>query len=144
METETLTPVPTLLEGERYYYAVGRRKTASAQVRFYPVGQGQIVVNGRPLEEYFTRPRDLRVIKEPLEAAGLDGNYTITVVVRGGGISGQAGAVRHGIARALVKYDENLRPVMRRGGFLTRDPRVKERKKPGLVGARRAKQYTKR
>ena len=74
----------------------------------------------------------------------MDSNYTITVVVRGGGISGQAGAVRHGIARALVKYDEKLRPVMRKGGFLTRDPRMKERKKPGLVGARRAKQYTKR
>ncbi len=143
MEAQAPALVPSL-EGERYYYAVGRRKTASAQVRFYPVGQGQIVVNGRPLEEYFTRPRDLKLIKEPLEAAGMDSNYTITVVVRGGGISGQAGAVRHGIARALVKYDEKLRPVMRKGGFLTRDPRMKERKKPGLVGARRAKQYTKR
>lgn len=128
----------------RYFYAVGRRKTASAQVRLYPEGTGQITVNGKPVNEYFTREQDLVEIFAPLRATGHEGTFDITVVVRGGGVTGQAGAVKHGIARALLKYDENLRPVLRRGGFLTRDPRMKERKKPGLKRARKAPTYTKR
>jgi len=127
----------------RFYYAVGRRKTASAQVRIYP-GEGKIVINDKPLEEYFTRPVDLVTVMAPLKAAGMEDKVNITVVVKGGGISGQAGAVAHGIARALSVMDEDLRPVMRKGGFLTRDARMKERKKYGLKRARKAPQYTKR
>lgn len=136
--------VPVLAEDQQYYYAVGRRKTANAQVRLYPTGEGKIIVNGKPMEEYFTRLRDRIHVMEPLVATGTEGAFTITVLVKGGGIRGQAGAVRHGIARALLKYDEKLRPTLRRGGFLTRDPRMKERKKPGLKRARKAPQYTKR
>ncbi len=136
--------IPVLLEEKEFYYGVGRRKTASAQVRLYPTGEGQIIVNGKPMTEYFTRLRDQVHVLEPLQVTGTDNAFTITVVVKGGGIRGQAGAVRHGIARALLKYDEKLRPILRRGGFLTRDPRMKERKKPGLKRARKAPQYTKR
>ncbi len=128
-----------------YYEGVGRRKTATARVRLYTDGrQGEIVVNGKPAEEYFPRLGDIKTILEPLQATGLEGKFFISVLVKGGGISGQAGAVRHGIARALLKSDPELRPVLRRGGFLTRDARVKERKKPGLKRARKAPQYTKR
>ncbi len=129
---------------ERYFYAVGRRKTSSAQVRLYSEGEGSIIINGRPSEEYFTRAADLLRVREPLEAARMEDSLNITVLVKGGGPTGQSGAVRHAISRALLKLDETLRPVLRRGGFLTRDSRMKERKKPGLVKARRAKQYTKR
>jgi small subunit ribosomal protein S9 len=128
----------------RYFYAVGRRKSASAQVRLYPEGTGRILVNGRPVDEYFTRPQDLVTLANPLRAAGHEGTFDITILVRGGGVTGQSDAVAHGIARALVEYDEELRPTMRRGGYLTRDARVKERKKPGLKRARKAPQYTKR
>lgn len=129
---------------KRYFYAVGRRKTASAQVRLYPEGTGQIIVNGKPLEKYFTRMQDILDVTAPLRYTGHEGHFDITVLVRGGGITGQAGAIKHGIARALLKYDESLRPILRRGGFLTRDPRMKERKKPGLKRARKAPTYTKR
>ncbi len=128
----------------RYFYAVGRRKTSSAQVRLYPEGTGRIVVNGKPVDGYFSREQDLVTLAQPLRAAGHEGTFDITVMVHGGGVTGQADAVSHGIARALVVYDEALRPVMRRGGFLTRDAREKERKKPGLKRARKAPQYTKR
>jgi small subunit ribosomal protein S9 len=128
----------------RYFYAVGRRKSASAQVRLYPEGTGRIIVNGRAVDEYFTRPQDLVTLANPLRAAGHEGTFDITVLVNGGGVTGQSDAVAHGIARALVAYDEELRPTMRRGGYLTRDARVKERKKPGLKRARKAPQYTKR
>jgi small subunit ribosomal protein S9 len=127
----------------RYYYGVGRRKTAAAQVRVYPSGGGAMVVNGRPVEEYFSRLADFQAVHAPLEAAGLS-HYTVTVQVRGGGPGGQAGAVVQGLARALVEADPDLRSVLRRGGYLTRDPREKERKKPGLKRARKAPQYTKR
>ncbi|MFQ5592693.1 MAG: 30S ribosomal protein S9 [Anaerolineae bacterium] len=136
--------IPTLVEGKEFYSGVGRRKTASAQVRLYATGEGQIVVNGKPMEEYFTRMRDRVHVVEPLQATGTDEAFTITILVQGGGVTGQAGAVRHGIARALLKHDDKLRPTLRRGGFLTRDPRMKERKKPGLKRARKAPQYTKR
>lgn len=128
----------------RYFYAVGRRKSANAQVRLYPEGTGRIVVNDKAIDEYFTRSQDIIAVANPLQATGHDGTFDITVVVRGGGVTGQSGAVAHGVARALLKYDDELRPVLRRGGFLTRDARVKERKKPGLKRARKAPQYTKR
>jgi len=126
-----------------YYYGVGRRKTSSAQVRFYPAGDGTIVVNSKPYDHYFTRVPDRHSVEGPLKAAGY-GSYLVTVAVAGGGVTGQAGAVMQGIARALVKANPDLRGVLRRGGFLTRDPREKERKKPGLKRARKAPQYTKR
>jgi small subunit ribosomal protein S9 len=127
----------------RYYEAVGRRKTATARVRLY-AGTGRIVVNDRELDEYFPRLGDRCHLLGPLEATGNKDSFNITVLVKGGGPSGQAGAVRHGIARALVVADENLRRPLRRGGFLTRDARMKERKKYGLKRARKAPQYTKR
>ncbi len=126
-----------------YYYGLGRRKTASAQVRLYTSGQSDIVVNGHPLTTYFTRRRDLQAIRGPLEIAGLPA-FTVTVQVNGGGVTGQAGAVAQGIARALVRLNGDLRGPLRKGGFLTRDPRMKERKKAGLKRARKAPQYTKR
>ncbi len=132
-------------EVARYIEAVGRRKEASARVRIYPeLKDGQIIVNDKPLEVYFPRERDRLHLMEPLKAVGLENAFRITVQVKGGGVAGQAGAVRLGIARALVEYNPELRSPMRRGGFLTRDPRVKERKKYGLKRARKAPQYTKR
>jgi small subunit ribosomal protein S9 len=105
---------------------------------------GTFVVNGRPGQEYFPRLGDFEQVFEPLEASGLGGAYFVSVQVRGGGVTGQTGAVRQGLARALLKSNPDLRPVLRKGGFLTRDARVKERKKPGLKRARKAPQYTKR
>lgn len=127
----------------RYYEAVGRRKRATARVRLYP-GDGKIVVNDKPLEEYFGRERDRVLVRAPLATAGMTNAFNISVKVEGGGISGQAGAIAHGLARALIEANPDLRPVLRAGGFLTRDPREKERKKPGLKRARKAPQYTKR
>ncbi len=127
----------------RYIEAVGRRKTATARVRLYP-GEGTMVVNNRPLEEYFPRQLLIHRLLEPLRVTGTEGRFNISVQVKGGGLTGQADAVRLGIARALVKVDENLRPTLRQYGLLTRDARVKERKKPGLKRARKAPQYTKR
>jgi small subunit ribosomal protein S9 len=128
-----------------YYEGVGRRKAATARVRLYTEeNQGQMVVNGRPAEEYFARLGDMQAIMDPLEAVGLEGKFFVSVLVTGGGVTGQTDAVRHGLARALLRSDPELRPTLRRGGYLTRDPRVKERKKPGLKRARKAPQYTKR
>lgn len=129
-------------DGE-FYYGLGRRKTSSAQVRLYPVGEGSIVVNGKPMDEYFTRQRDRDAVMGPLNAASMAG-FSVSIIVLGGGVTGQSGAAMQGIARALVKVNPDLRSVLRRGGFLTRDPREKERKKPGLKRARKAPQYTKR
>jgi small subunit ribosomal protein S9 len=126
-----------------YYYGVGRRKSSSAQVRLFPTGDGAVIVNNKPLDEFFSRQRDRISVVAPLNAAGI-GGYTVTAIVVGGGVTGQAGAVVQGIARALVAYDPELRGALRRGGYLTRDPREKERKKPGLKRARKAPQYTKR
>ena len=126
-----------------YYEGVGRRKTASARVRLYP-GEGDVVVNDKPMKEYFPRESNVLHLLGPLKATDNVGTFNVSVKVQGGGISGQAGAVRHGLARALLAADPNLRPVLRRGGFLTRDARKKERKKPGLKRARKAPQYTKR
>ena len=131
-------------ESVRYYQGTGRRKSATARVRLYPGDDVTIIVNDRPVEEYFNRKRDVLHLTEPLKATETQDSFNVTVKVNGGGISGQAGAVRHGIARALLEADPNLRPTLRKGGFLTRDPRAKERKKPGLKRARKAPQYTKR
>jgi len=128
----------------QYYEGVGRRKAATARVRIYPGGEGNIVVNDRSLEDYFSRPMDVLLLRRPLQETGTEEHYDISVLVEGGGIKGQAGAVQLGIARALLKADPELRPTLRHGGYLTRDARVKERKKPGLKKARKAPQYTKR
>jgi small subunit ribosomal protein S9 len=145
---ESATGVPTLEElGARtdvYYYGTGRRKTSSAQVRLYPSKEPAIVVNDKPVDEYFSRPVDVVLLRKPLEVTATEGMFRISVKVKGGGITGQAGAVRHGIARALTQANPDFRPVLRREGSLTRDPRMKERKKPGLKRARKAPQYTKR
>ncbi|MBA2597076.1 MAG: 30S ribosomal protein S9 [Chloroflexota bacterium] len=127
-----------------YIWAVGRRKAAVARVRLYP-GSGAITVNGRAATDYFGgRQVHQASVTEPLLLTGTRERFDVTVRVLGGGVSGQAGAIRHGIARALIRFDEDLRPVLKRARLLTRDARVKERKKVGLKRARKAPQYTKR
>jgi len=128
----------------QYYEGIGRRKESTARVRLMN-GSGTFLVNDKPVEEYFTRYGDKEVIVAPLVVAEEDSSaLDITVLVMGGGVTGQRDAIMLGIARALLKINPDLRPVMRKGGFLTRDPRVKERKKPGLKRARKAPTYTKR
>jgi small subunit ribosomal protein S9 len=127
----------------RYYEAVGRRKTSSARVRLYP-GTGTIVVNERPADEYFRRATEMLTLERPLVLTDTRSSYNVSILVTGGGTTGQAGAVAHGIARALCVADETLRPVLKRNGLMTRDARAKERKKYGLKRARKAPQYTKR
>ena len=128
---------------EKYFEAVGRRKRASARVRIVS-GKGVFVVNNKPAEDYFPRLGDLKRIKAPAEVAGLADKLDVAVLVNGGGITGQSSAVSHGLARALLKMDENFRPDLKKAGLLTRDSRIKERKKPGLKRARKAPTYTKR
>jgi small subunit ribosomal protein S9 len=125
------------------YYGTGRRKTSVARVRVKP-GQGLIKVNGKKLDEYFGRKVLQTIVKQPLVTAGVEGKYDIIANVTGGGNSGQAGAVRHGLARALQVADPSFRPALKKAGFLTRDPRMKERKKYGLKKARKAPQFSKR
>jgi small subunit ribosomal protein S9 len=129
---------------KRYYQGTGRRKTAVARVRLFP-GSGEFVVNGKQITEYFG-VRDLfaKELIRPLELTGNAASFNVLVKVRGGGVAGQVGAVRHGIARALLDLNAELRPTLKKAGLLTRDPRVKERKKPGLKRARKRPQYTKR
>jgi small subunit ribosomal protein S9 len=127
-----------------YYEGVGRRKTSSARVRLYVGGSGGVVVNEKPAEEYFGRQGDLARLVAPLKVAGAEGRFNITVKVSGGGITGQADAIAMGMARALLASDPDLKPLLRKAGYLTRDARAKERKKPGLKRARKAPQYTKR
>ncbi|HEY8519762.1 MAG TPA: 30S ribosomal protein S9 [Gammaproteobacteria bacterium] len=124
-------------------YGTGRRKTASARVFLRP-GNGEITVNGRPLDLFFGRETARMIVRQPLEVTQLQNRFDVQVTVRGGGITGQAGAIRHGITRALMAYDETLRQPLRRAGFVTRDAREVERKKVGLRKARRATQYSKR
>ncbi len=132
------------MEKARYHYGTGRRKTAIARVRLYP-GTGTITVNGRTVTEHFGgRPAHGQTVELPLRLTNTRDRYDVIIKVVGGGVSGQAGAVRHGIARALARSDSELRPVLKRAGLLTRDARVKERKKVGLKRARKAPQYTKR
>jgi small subunit ribosomal protein S9 len=127
----------------QYFEGVGRRKTSHARVRVVP-GSGMLVVNEKPAEQYFTRVGDLESLLATLRAAGMEGKVDVMVKVEGGGVTGQAGAVKHGLARALVAMNPEARPALRSGGFLTRDARAKERKKPGLKRARKAPTYTKR
>ncbi len=128
---------------QHYYYGTGRRKTSVARVRLYP-GAGSVIINGKPMDEMFVRPAHQHAILRPLVVSESQDKFSAQIKVAGGGVSGWAGAIAHGIARALVVADENLKPVLRRHGLLTRDPRVKERKKYGLKRARKAPQYTKR
>jgi len=131
------------MEKQTYFHGTGRRKAAVAQVRLLP-GNGAIIINGVPYDERFPRLEHRRIITQPFLVTESADKYNAMVKVAGGGISGQCGAISHGIARALVRADENLKPVLRQNGLLTRDSRVKERKKPGLKRARKAPQYTKR
>ena len=128
---------------QAYFYGTGRRKTAVARVRLVD-GNGAVIVNGKPFEEMLGIDRLRETVLQPLRVTNTLGRFNVIARVAGGGISGQAGAIRHGIARALVKADEALKPVLRRYGLLTRDPRAKERKKYGLRRARKARQYRKR
>ena len=130
-------------KSEIEYIAIGRRKTASARVRLLQ-GKGKITINGRKFEEYFPTT-DLRLIVEaPFKALEAADKFDVIAICEGGGVPGQAGALRHGIARALLQVDENYRAILKKAGFLTRDPRMKERKKPGQPGARRRFQFSKR
>lgn len=128
----------------QYYEGIGRRKAASARVRLFPGGTGNMVINDRDGRDYLPREGDIEIALEPLTEIDQESGYDISVHVQGGGISGQRDAIKLGVARALLKIDPDLRPRMRKGGFLTRDARVKERKKPGLKRARKAPTYTKR
>jgi len=125
------------------YYSTGRRKSSSARV-YLRKGEGNITINKRPLDEYFGRETARMVVRQPLDVADLHGNFDITVTVEGGGNTGQAGAIRHGLTRALIAYDETLRSPLRKAGFVTRDARKVERKKVGLHKARKRPQYSKR
>jgi small subunit ribosomal protein S9 len=124
-------------------YGTGRRKTSTARV-FVKSGTGSITVNNRPLDEFFGRKTARMIVRQPLELVGMENKFDINATVSGGGTTGQAGAIRHGLTRALMDYDESLRPALRRAGFVTRDAREVERKKVGLRKARRATQYSKR
>ena len=132
-----------MYETRPFFAATGRRKTSVARVRLYN-GTGVITVNGRDINDYFGLDTLKYIVKQPLELTGLTGKFDVVINVNGGGLAGQAGAVRHGIARALLLFDENLRGSLKKAGFLTRDPRMKERKKYGLKAARRAPQFSKR
>ena len=132
-----------MYETKPYFYGTGRRKSSVARVRVYN-GTGKITINDRDIDEYFGLETLKMIVRSPLAVAGVEDKFDIVVRVVGGGISGQAGAIRHGLSRALLQYDENLRPALKKAGFLTRDPRMKERKKYGLKAARRAPQFSKR
>ena len=127
-----------------YLYGTGRRKSSVARVHLFPNGTGAITINGRSIDEYFGLDTLKMVVRQPLEATGNTEKMDIVATVTGGGVSGQAGALRHGIARALLLSSEDYRPILKKAGFLTRDPRMKERKKYGLKAARRAPQFSKR
>ncbi|MFC1912445.1 30S ribosomal protein S9 [Chloroflexota bacterium] len=131
------------MDKQTYFHGTGRRKTAVAQVKLFP-GNGAIIINGVPYEELFTSLEHQQTILQPFLASESLGKYNTVIKVNGGGITGQSDAISHGIARALVRANDNLKPVLRQNGLLTRDPRIKERKKPGLRRARKAPQYTKR
>ena len=128
---------------EETHYSTGRRKSSAARV-FLKRGNGQILVNKRPLDEYFGRETSRMIVRQPLETSELMDKFDITITVKGGGNSGQAGAIRHGITRALMEYDASLRGILRKAGFVTRDAREVERKKVGLHKARKRPQYSKR
>ena len=127
-----------------YHYGTGRRKSSVARVHLFPNGTGSITINGRDIDDYFGLETLKLIVRQPLDTTGLLGKVDINATVSGGGVTGQAGAIRHGLSRALLQYDAELRPILKKAGFLTRDPRMKERKKYGLKGARRAPQFSKR
>jgi small subunit ribosomal protein S9 len=141
-----VSAVPKSPVSERYVYAVGRRKTSIARVRLYPTSEEdkKVVVNNKPIREYFGTVALEGVALAPLKAAGLLDTFRVSIITRGGGLHGQAGAIKLGIARSLIKHDPLLRPTLKALGFLTRDARMVERKKPGLKKARRAPQWAKR
>jgi len=133
-----------MAEQPTYYEGIGRRKEASARVRIHVGGTGDIVINDKPGADYLNRAGDLDLALAPLRVVGLASQYNVTVKVAGGGVTGQTSAIQLGIARALLKVNEEFKPTLRHSGFLTRDARIKERKKPGLKRARKAPTYTKR
>ena len=128
---------------KNFYYGTGRRKSSVARVRLYP-GTGKITINDRDIDDYFGLETLKLIVRQPFEVTDLMGKFDLVCRVEGGGVSGQAGAIRHGAARALLEYDPALRPALKKAGFLTRDQRMKERKKYGLKGARKAPQFSKR
>ena len=132
-----------MYEGNPYFYGTGRRKKSVARVRVYP-GTGKIIINDREIDDYFGLETLKLIVRQPLALTETSEKFDVICRVTGGGVTGQAGAIRHGLSRALLQYDENLRPALKKAGFLTRDPRMKERKKYGLKGARRAPQFSKR
>ena len=132
-----------MYESKPYFYGTGRRKSSVARVRVYQ-GTGAITVNGRDIDDYFGLDTLKLIVRQPLGLTGTEGKFDIVCTVAGGGVTGQAGAIRHGLSRALLQYDAELRPALKKAGFLTRDPRMKERKKYGLKAARRAPQFSKR
>ena len=134
----------TSMKKKIQFWGTGRRKKAIARVRLLPAGSGAIVINDRALEYYFPQGTLQYIVKQPLNEVGADGKYDVKVNVMGGGLTGQAGAIRLGIARALLQSEPESRPALKKAGFLTRDPRAKERKKYGLKKARRAPQFSKR
>ena len=127
-----------------YFYGTGRRKSSVARVRVYANGTGKITINNRDIDDYFGLDTLELIVRQPMELTGTSGKFDIICTVSGGGVTGQAGAIRHGLSRALLQYDAELRGALKKAGFLTRDPRMKERKKYGLKGARRAPQFSKR
>ena len=127
-----------------YHYGTGRRKSSVARVHLIPGGTGAITINGRDIDDYFGLDTLKLIVRQPLNTTGTLGKVDIEATVTGGGVTGQAGAIRHGVARALLLMDESFRPALKAAGFLTRDPRMKERKKYGLKAARRAPQFSKR
>ena len=132
-----------MYETNPYFYGTGRRKKSIARVYLTP-GTGKITINKRDIDEYLGLETLKLIVRQPLALTGTTEKFDIVCTVAGGGVTGQAGAIRHGLSRALLQYDENLRPALKKAGFLTRDPRMKERKKYGLKGARRAPQFSKR
>ena len=132
-----------MYETNPYFYGTGRRKKSVARVRVY-AGTGKITINDRDIDDYFGLETLKLIVRQPLALTGTTEKFDIVLRVNGGGVTGQAGAIRHGLSRALLQYDENLRSELKKAGFLTRDPRMKERKKYGLKGARRAPQFSKR
>ena len=132
-----------MFEAKSYFYGTGRRKSSVARVRVYN-GTGKIIINDREIDDYFGLETLKLIVRQPLALTGTADKFDIVCRVAGGGVTGQAGAIRHGIARALLSVNEEFRPILKKAGFLTRDPRMKERKKYGLKGARRAPQFSKR
>lgn len=132
-----------MYESKPYFYGTGRRKNSVSRVRVYP-GTGKVTINNRDIEDYFGLDTLKTIVRQPFAVTATEGKFDVICTVKGGGVSGQAGAIRHGIARALLQNGDEMRPLLKKAGLLTRDPRMKERKKYGLKGARRAPQFSKR